>query len=169
MPVDPFWWLALGLQCLAVPGTLLPVLPGLLWLPLGAGLWCWRVGWSAGWPALALALLLFVIGLVADLLAVALATTKLQASRWSALGAGVGLLIGLISGGLGLLIAPWLGAALVEGLSLRRRFPDLRWSDRAVQAAKVGLAVVVGLLVSQVAQLLLAALGVLGFVLLSFP
>ena len=55
MPVDPIWWLALGVQCLAVPGTFLPVLPGLLWLPLGAGLWCWHVGWSSGWPVLLLA------------------------------------------------------------------------------------------------------------------
>ena len=33
MPVDPIWWLALALQLVALPGTLLPVLPGLLWLP----------------------------------------------------------------------------------------------------------------------------------------
>lgn len=167
MPADPIWWLALVLQSLAVPGTLLPVLPGLLWLPLGAGLWCWHVGWSSGWPLLLLAVAIFALGSVADLLALALAAAKLQACRWSALGAGVGVLIGVFSGGVALLIAPWLGAALVEDWSLRRRSPELSWTDRGVQAARVGLAVVVGLLVSQVAQLLLAGLGVLGFVLLS--
>ena len=48
MPVDPIWLLALVLQLVALPGTLLPVLPGLLWLPVGAGLWC---SMSAGVPA----------------------------------------------------------------------------------------------------------------------
>jgi uncharacterized protein YqgC (DUF456 family) len=43
---DLLWWLALLVQVLAIPGTLLPVLPGLVLLPLGAGLWCWVVGWS---------------------------------------------------------------------------------------------------------------------------
>ena len=46
------WWVALVIQLVALPGVLLPVLPGLVLLPLGAGLWCWSVGWSQGWPAL---------------------------------------------------------------------------------------------------------------------
>ncbi len=167
MTADPIWWLALVIQLLAVPGTLLPVLPGLLWLPLGAALWCWHVGWSSGWPPLLLAGLLFALGAIADLLAVALATAKLQAGRWTALAAGAGVLLGLLAGGIGLIIGPWLTAASVEALSLRRRAPEMSWLARLVQAAKVGLAVVVSLLVSQVAQLLLALLGVVGFVLLS--
>ena len=35
------WWAALLIQLAAIPGTLLPVLPGLALLPLGAGLWLW--------------------------------------------------------------------------------------------------------------------------------
>ena len=167
MPTDPIWWLAAFVQILALPGTLLPVLPGLLWLPLGAGLWCWHVGWSSGWPALLFACLVFGLGSIADLLALALATAKLQASRWSALGAGAGVLIGVFTGGLGLLIAPWLGAAVVEAWSLQQRSPELSWTQRTLQAARVGLAVVVGLLVSQVAQLLLVVVGIAGFVLFS--
>jgi uncharacterized protein len=30
------WWVALGIQLLAIPGSLLPVLPGFALLPLGA-------------------------------------------------------------------------------------------------------------------------------------
>ena len=95
-------------SCVALPGTLLPVLPGLLWLPVGAGLWCWHVGWSAGWPPLLLATVTFAFGLIADLLAVSLATAKLQAGRWSAPAAVVGLGFGLFAGGVGVLIGPWL-------------------------------------------------------------
>lgn len=169
MTRDPIWWLAVVVQLLSLPGTLLPVLPGLLWLPLGAGLWCWHVGWSVGWPAVLLAVLLFGVGMLADLLAVSLATATLDASRWSAFGAAVGIVIGLLTGGLGLLIGPWAGASVVEHWCLSRQFPEMSHRDRMVKAAQVGLAVVVGLLVSQVAQLMLAVGGVVGFVLLSGP
>ena len=167
MTPELIWWLALGLQVLAVPGVILPVLPGLLWLPLGAGLWCLQVGWGTGWPAFLLAFVIFALGLMADVLAVGLATAKQQASRWALLGAGAGVLIGLVSGGVALLLAPWLGAALVEVWSLGSRAPDLAWGARLSQAARVGLAVVVALLVSQVAQVLLALIGVTGFVILT--
>ena len=167
MTLDAIWWLALCLQGLAVPGVIVPVLPGLLWLPLGAGLWCWQVGWSAGWPSLLLALVIFGLGLVADLLAVGLATARLEASRWALLGAGVGVLVGVLTGGLGLLLAPWLGASLVEAWILGSRSPELALASRLSQASRVGLAVVVGLLVSQVAQVVLALIGVTGFVLLT--
>lgn len=167
MTPDVIWWFALCLQALALPGVIVPVLPGLLWLPLGAGLWCWQVGWSAGWPPLLLALVIFGLGLVADLLAVGLATARLEASRWALLGAGVGVLVGVFTGGLGLLLAPWLGASLVEAWTLGSRSPELALAPRLSQASRVGLAVVVGLLVSQVAQVVLALIGVTGFVLLT--
>ncbi len=160
------WWLALLLQLAAIPGTLLPVLPGLVLLPLGAGLWLWAVGWSAGWPAFALACALVLLGWLADALALLLGPARLQASRWAALGAGLGLMAGLFGllpalpvGGplLGALLGPLLGASLVELLVGK---PLLR-------ALQVGLAVVAGMLVSRVAQLLLALLGVAGFLWLS--
>ena len=174
MASDPIWWLALMLQLLALPGTLLPVLPGLLWLPVGAGVWCWRVGWSVGWPAVAFGGLLFAIGLLADLLAVGLATARMQASRWTGLGAALGLVLGLVAGGIGIFIGPWLGASAVEFWSLQRLPVDKVMEQgpsgcrplkaQLGQAAQVGLAVVFGLLVSQVVQLLMAVLGVVGFI-----
>ena len=177
MPSDPIWWLAVVVQLLALPGSLLPVLPSLLWLPIGAGLWVWHVGWIAGWPCLLMAVIVFVLGLIADLLAVALASARLQASRWAALGAGLGLLLGLVGllpalpfGGplLGALFGPWLGAALVETLAASRPPLALGWIASVRRGALVGLAVVAGLLVSRVAQVGLALLGIGGFFLLSW-
>ena len=170
MPSDPIWWLALTLQLLALPGTVLPVLPGLLWLPVGAAVWCWRVGWTVGWPAVAFGGLLFAIGLLADLLAVGLATARMQASRWTGLGAAVGLVLGLVAGGIGILVGPWLGASAVEFWSLQHLPTDKPLSvcrplkAQVAQAAQVGLAVVFGLLLSQVVQLLMAVLGLVGFI-----
>ncbi|MCH9714482.1 MAG: DUF456 family protein [Cyanobacteria bacterium] len=165
--LDGLWWTALLIQLLAIPGTLLPLLPGLALLPLGAGLWLWAVGWSAGWPPFALACLLLALGWGADALGLVLGPARLQATRWAYIGAGIGLLVGLLGllpalpvGGplLGALLGPLLGARLGELLSAPTRLG---------RALLVGLAVVAGLLVSRLAQVLLAVLGVLGFLLLS--
>ena len=173
--LDGLWWAALLIQLAALPGTLLPVLPGLALLPLGAGLWLWAVGWSAGWPAFALACLLLLLGWGAEALGLVLGPARLQASRWAYLGAGLGLLLGLLGllpalpvGGplLGALVGPLLGASLGELVSApnqqgRLALPRLR------RSLLVGLAVVTGMLVSRLAQALLALVGVAGFVLLS--
>lgn len=172
---DLIWWLALVIQLVAIPGTLFPVLPGLALLPLGAGLWCWAVGWSAGWPTLALALLILVLGWGADALGLVLGAARLKASRWAYLGAGLGLVVGLLGllpalpvGGplLGALVGPLAGAALGE-LGAELGAGRSRGCDTLRRSAVVGLAVVSGMLVSRLAQALLAVLGVVGFVALS--
>ena len=173
--VDWIWWTALLIQLLAIPGTLLPVLPGLALLPLGTGLWLWQVGWSAGWPAFALACLLLALGWGADALGLVLGPARLQATRWAYIGAGLGLLVGLFGllpalpvGGplLGALLGPLLGAGLGELLSAPTSLGPLGLL-RLRRSLVVGLAVVAGMLVSRVAQLLLAVVGVGGFLLLS--
>lgn len=173
---DVIWWLALLIQLLAIPGTLLPVLPGLTLLPMGAAVWCFAVGWQAGWPPLALATLLLVLGWGAEALGLLLGAAKLQASRWAYLGAGVGLLVGLLGllpalpiGGplLGALLGPLLGASAGEFGAQLTRAGDGALPRRLARSLQVGLAVVVGMLVSRLAHVLLSLIGVLGFVLLT--
>lgn len=174
---DSLWWIALVIQLLAIPGTLLPLLPGLIWLPLGSLVWMGAVGWAQAWPELVLAMLLLGLGLIADLLALGLASARLKASRWSAAGAGVGLLVGVTGllpalpfGGplLGALFGPWLGALLVETWVTTKPPRNLGWLDALRQGAVVGLAVVAGLLISKMAQFLMALIGIAGFVIFSF-
>jgi uncharacterized protein YqgC (DUF456 family) len=169
------WWAALLLQLLAIPGALFPVLPGLVLLPLGALLWCWAVGFAVGWPVLLLACLLLLLGWGADLLGVVLGAARLQASRWAYIGAALGLLVGLLGllpalplGGplLGALLGPLLGAALGE-LAAELRSRGRGGLALLQRSALVGLAVVSGMLVSKLAQALLALLGVVGFAVLS--
>jgi len=173
---DWWWWIALLVQLLAIPGTLLPLLPGLIWLPVGGLIWTVAVGWQQAWPELVVALVLFGLGLVADLLALGLASMRLKASRWSAAGAGVGLLLGVFGllpalpfGGplLGALFGPWLGALVVETWVKKKPPVSFGWFKALRQGAVVGLAVVAGLLVSRLAELVLALLGVAAFVGLS--
>ena len=184
---DLLWWAALVVQLLAIPGTLLPVLPGLVLLPLGALLWCGAVGFGVAWPVLLLAVLMLLLGWGAEALGVVLGAARLQASRWAYGGAALGLLVGVLGlmpalpvGGplLGALVGPLLGASLGELVaelgSGRRGAPGGR--DPAPgpgslailgRSLQVGLAVVSGMLVSRLAQMLLAVLGVVGFLLLS--
>ena len=186
-PTDLLWWAALLVQLLAIPGTVLPVLPGLVLLPLGALLWCWAVGFAQAWPVLLLAGLLLLLGWGAEALGVVLGAARLQASRWAYGGAALGLFCGVLGlvpalplGGplLGALVGPLLGASL--GQLVTELGPGRRGGPGRLDAAagrgplailgrslQVGLAVVSGMLVSRLAQMLLAVVGVVGFVALS--
>ncbi|MEB3265423.1 MAG: DUF456 family protein [Cyanobacteriota bacterium] len=173
--LDVLWWLALLIQLVAIPGTVLPVLPGLALLPLGAGLWCWAVGWASGWPALALAVVLMLLGWGADAAGMVLGAARLQATRWAYIGAAIGLGLGVLGllpalpvGGplLGAVLGPLLGAVLGEFVSAPTALGPLGLL-RLRRSLLVGLAVVAGLLVSTAAQLLLAIVGVLGFLALT--
>jgi uncharacterized protein YqgC (DUF456 family) len=172
---DWLWWAALAVQLMAIPGTLLPVLPGLALLPLGALLWLWAVGWSAGWPALLLAGVILLLGWGADALGLVLGAARMQATRWAYIGSGLGLVAGLFGllpalpvGGplIGALVGPLLGAALGELLTAPTSLGPFGLL-RLRRSLLVGLAVVAGMLVSRLAQCLLAVAGVLGFVLLT--
>ncbi len=174
---DGVWWIALLVQLLSIPGSFLPLLPGLIWLPVGALVWMGAVGWTQAWPEFVLALVLFGLGLIADLLALGLASARLKASRWSAAGAVVGLLVGVLGllpalpfGGplLGALLGPWLGATLVETWVTTKPPRNLGWLEALRQGSIVGLAVVAGLLISKIAQFLMALVGLAGFLLLGF-
>ncbi len=172
---DWLWWVSLLLQVMAIPGTLLPVLPGLALLPLGTLIWVWVVGWGTGWPTLALALLIFFLGWIADALGLVLGAARLQATRWAYIGSGLGLVVGLFGllpalpvGGplVGALVGPLLGASLGELLTAPTALGPLGLL-RLRRSLLVGLAVVTGMLVSRLAQAVLALVGVIGFVLLS--
>jgi len=172
---DLAWWAALLIQALAIPGTLLPVLPGLALLPLGALEWCLATGFATGWPTLVFAGVLLLLGWGADALGLVLGAARMQATRWAYIGSGIGLLVGLLGllpalpvGGplLGALLGPLLGASVGELLSAPTSLGPFGLL-RLKRSLLVGLAVVAGMLVSRFAQFLLSLVGVLGFVLLS--
>jgi uncharacterized protein len=172
---DLAWWGALLIQVAAIPGTLLPVLPGLALLPLGALVWCLAIGFATGWLTLVFAVLLLLLGWGADALGLVLGAARMQATRWAYIGSGIGLLVGLFGllpalpvGGplLGALVGPLLGASLGELLSAPTSLGAFGLL-RLKRSLLVGLAVVAGMLVSRFAQFLLSLVGVLGFVLLS--
>jgi len=133
------------------------------------------VGWSAGWPALLLAGVILLLGWGADALGLVLGAARMQATRWAYIGSGLGLVAGLVGllpalpvGGplVGALVGPLLGAAIGELLTAPTSLGPFGLL-RLRRSLLVGLAVVAGMLVSRLAQFILAVLGVLGFVLLT--
>jgi uncharacterized protein YqgC (DUF456 family) len=118
---------------------------------------------------------ILLLGWGADALGLVLGAARMQATRWAYIGSGLGLLAGLLGmlpalpvGGplVGALVGPLLGAALGELLTAPTSLGPLGLL-RLKRSLLVGLAVVAGMLVSRVAQCLLAVVGVAGFVLLT--
>jgi uncharacterized protein YqgC (DUF456 family) len=139
------WWvLAILLMVAGVVGTFVPAIPGvpLVFAGMLAGAWIdhfTRVG------AITLAILgaLTVLALAIDFAATVLGAKRAGASRLALIGAAVGTVVGLFFGLPGLLLGPFVGAVVGE-LMARRSLED---------AARVGIATWLGLLVATIARL----------------
>lgn len=153
MPDAALWVLALLLVLAGIAGAVLPAIPGaplvFAGLLLGASVDDFaKVGWFP----------LVVIGLLAgatiavDFAATALGAKRVGASPLALVGAALGTVAGLFFGFVGILIGPFLGAALGEYVARR----DLR------QAGRAGLGTWLGIVLGSAAKiaLLLAMVGV---------
>lgn len=140
---------------LGVAGVVLPVLPGSLLLAAGALLVAWAEDFTrvSGWTvALVAVLSLALWGL--DVVASALGAKVSGASRWAALGASLGLVVGVLTlGPIGLLVGPAVGAIALEYW----KDPDWRRASRA------GAGAFVGFLVGSVVKVAVAV-GIVGIV-----
>lgn len=141
------WAAAFGLMAVGLAGTVLPALPG---VPLVfAGLWlgAW-IDQYARVSVLTLAILgvLCLLALVLDFAASALGAKKVGASPQAVTGAVLGSVVGLFFGLPGLIIGPFAGAMIGE-LSAQRSLE---------QAAAVGFATWMGLLLGTIAKLSLS-------------
>jgi uncharacterized protein YqgC (DUF456 family) len=130
-------------------GVVLPVLPGALLLWGGV----WLIAWAGdfgliGVPTLSLTGVLALLIVAADWAATVLGAKAFGASRWAAIGATVGLLLGLAFGPVGLIIGPVLGAVALE-----------LWKDPNLKKAlNAGAGTLVGFLVGSVVKVVLAFL-----------
>lgn len=148
MTLQLLWYAAATLLVvLGLVGTVLPVLPGALFVFGGLLLAAYADGFAhVGWGGLAVIGILGLLSLAVDFAASVLGAKRVGASPLALVGATVGALAGLFLGIPGLLFGPFAGAVLGE-LAARR---DLR------QAGKVGLGTWLGMLFAAVAKLVLA-------------
>jgi uncharacterized protein YqgC (DUF456 family) len=164
------WWIAsVGLIVVGVAGTVLPMLPGTILVLAGIVLGAWIDGFTrvSGW-ALGFVALLAVLAWITDYVAALMGAQRAGASKLALLGAAVGTVLGIMMGLFGLLFMPLLGAMAGEYWSQRQRLGptaipgDL--SAASQQAARVGVATWIGLLLGTVIKLVLTFLMIAIFV-----
>jgi uncharacterized protein YqgC (DUF456 family) len=126
-----------------IAGTLLPALPGVVFVFAGILLAAWIDDFQRVTMATVIVCgLLTLVAWGADYASAMLGAKKAGASRLAVIGAAVGTVLGLFTGFVGLLFMPLVGAAIGEYVSDRD----------AVRAAHVGVATWVGLLLGTVAK-----------------
>ena len=141
------WALCVALIVIGVAGTVLPALPGTLFVLAGIVLGAWIDDFErVGWGVLAVVIVLAVLAWVLDYVAALLGAKKAGASPQALLGAALGTVAGLFMGLVGVLFMPLVGAAIGEWLARR---------DHG-RALHVGVATWLGLMAGLVSKVVIA-------------
>lgn len=132
------WSLAVILIVLGIAGNILPVLPGAPLVLAGLFLGAWADGFvHVGWWTMGVIGALTLLTMALDFLAASLGAKGVGASTAAVWGAALGGIAGIFFGLWGVVLGPFVGAALGE-----------YWHRRKIlRAAHVGLATWVGLAV----------------------
>jgi uncharacterized protein len=140
------WLLAIVLMIVGLVGTVLPALPGVILVLAGVIVGAWIDDFTKVpvWIVVLIGVIA-VVAWVTDYVATVLGAKKAGASKLALLGAAIGTLLGILMGLIGLLFMPLVGAALGQYLSERN----------SKNAAKVGIATWLGLLVGTVIKIAL--------------
>lgn len=138
------WIVAVLMIVVGVVGTVLPALPGVVFVFAGIVLAAWINGFTliSGWTVGLLAALT-LLGFLVDYLATLFTAQRAGATVPGLIGAAVGTIAGVLSGLWGLIFMPLAGAAIGEYIA---------HSD-ALRAGRVGLATWLGLLLGAVLKL----------------
>jgi uncharacterized protein YqgC (DUF456 family) len=141
------WWgLSIGFIVVGLLGTVLPAIPGAMLVLAGIVIGAWIDGFTrvSGWT-LAVIALLAVLSWVVDIVAALLGARRAGASPLALAGAAVGIVAGIFTGFVGLLVLPLAGAIAGE-----------YWTRRdGLRATEVGFATWLGLLIGTVVKLVL--------------
>jgi uncharacterized protein YqgC (DUF456 family) len=168
------YWSLVIVMLVGVVGAFVPALPGITLILAAVVIWGLVNGFTGLAWALGVAIAALLLSLAIDYLAGIIGAQRVGASRWGQIGAFVGMLLGIfgllpaLPTGiplLGLLLGTIVGAFLGEFLHRR----DLPLWLRTQQSAKVGLAIIVGTLVGNVLQGILAFISVVVFIVTTLP
>jgi uncharacterized protein len=149
--MDPNAYLALAaiLVVLGVLGTVLPVLPGVLFVFGGLFLAAWAQDFSrVGWVGLTVIGVLALLAFAAEFVASLLGARRVGASPKALVGAAIGGFIGVFFGLPGILLGPFLGAVVGELLA----------RGGLKQATQVGVGTWLGLVFAAIAKLVIVFL-----------
>jgi uncharacterized protein YqgC (DUF456 family) len=154
--MEILYWLLIAVMILGIVGAVIPAIPGTSLILLAIVVWGFVSGsFAAIEIPLIATIIVLLLNIGIDFLAGYLGAKQAGASKWGQIGAVVGLLVGFLGllptlpfGGplLGMLLGPLLGAIIGEFL-YKRDLP---------LAFKAGIGIVVGTLVGNLIQGLLA-------------
>lgn len=165
-------WLAwagvIVLIVIGVAGTILPALPGVVFVLAGIVWGAWLDGYTRVpvWVVVVCAVLA-LLAWVADYVAGLLGAKRVRASGWALAGAAIGTVAGVFTGLIGLLFLPFAGAMAGEWWALRSQAlsDPLGHNKRALE---VGFATWVGIMIGTAVKLALVFLMVGAFALAYF-
>ena len=141
------WLLSVALIVAGVAGTVLPALPGTLFVLAGIVLGAWIDDFTrVGWGSLTVITVMAVLAWVLDYAAGLLGARRAGASRQALIGAALGTVAGIFTGLIGLLFMPLVGAAVGECIAQR---------DHG-RAVKVGVSTWLGIMAGLLAKVVLA-------------
>lgn len=140
------WIVAIAMIAVGVIGTVLPALPGVVFVFGGIVLAAWIDGFTriSGWT-LGLLAILAAVSFAIDFIATAVSARRVGASRLGIVGAAIGTVAGVFTGLVGLIFMPLAGAFVGELIARRD----------ALRAGQVGLATWLGLLAAAVLKIAL--------------
>ena len=121
--MELFWWFfVVALFAVGLIGTIVPVLPGTTIILAAAIIHRLVLGGekSIGWKTTVVLVLLTLVSYVFDFLGSYFGAKYFGATKWGALGAILGMLIGLFFGIVGLFAGPVIGAIVVEFIAGKR-------------------------------------------------
>jgi uncharacterized protein YqgC (DUF456 family) len=138
------WVLAVALIAIGVAGTVLPALPGIVFVYGGIVLAAWIDDFTRiSVTILVVLAVLAVIGFAIDYVAATVSARRAGASRLGLIGAAVGTVAGIFTGLVGVLFMPLVGAAIGEWLEHRD----------ALRAGSIGMKTWIGMMLGIVAKL----------------
>src|SRR2546421_3695462 len=121
--MELFWWLfTVVFFAVGLIGTIAPVLPGTTIILAAVIIHRLMLGAekSVGWKAIVVLILLTLLSYVFDFLGSYFGAKYFGATRWGALGAIAGALVGLFFGIIGLFVGPVIGAGAGEFIAGKR-------------------------------------------------
>ena len=121
--MELFWWFfTIALFAVGLIGTVLPILPGTTIILAAVIIHRIMLGAdkSVGWKAIVVLILLTLLSYVFDFLGSYFGAKYFGATRWGALGAIAGALVGLFFGIIGLFVGPVIGAVAGEFIAGKR-------------------------------------------------
>lgn len=169
MSLTVLYWILVAVMIVGVIGAVVPAVPGSS-LILGAII-IWGVvnGFASVSWALGVAIFILLLSIGIDFLASYYGAKRAGASNWGQIGAIVGLVLGIVGllpalpvGGplVGILFGPLLGAFVGEFLYRR----ELETTQRLQLSIKAGIGIIVGSLIGNLIQGILALAAVIVFI-----